>query len=409
MSAYSKDESQSRPLVSGLIHGESKKTQSTNPTNNEFGNMSGVVRIDPSLVSGENTSSLRAPRILRDLELLCFTVREMELTMGKERIKTHKSEISLREAQTRINELTGSIEKFKGDIMAQQAKEESFTEQLRTQANRLAGSKADYDNLQKHYAEEKRKHALEYESLKILIQKEQKRFQSLEREYASSRQESEHQATYTNNLQNFNNSIQEKKLQNELNGQMNKIHTLEEYILQLKDELARKKSELEREHSKVLETSLELRKTLAQLKNEEAELARYKTELSRTRDKLKSTEAAVLVAKRESLDAVEKCKLLEAQEKERLKEFAEKQRTQVISGKYQENIGALDGNSNNDVEQLRQFLETKNRQIGNLKSKLGNVSTKDNEKKKLDQVLTLMVEQRDKLKDIVSELEGNHQ
>ncbi len=392
MSAYSKEPGNAGKAVPSTFQtNASPATPAPAAAGRESLPPSGVVRIDPSLLPNDSSSGIRSSGILRDLEALCYSMREMELTIGKEKNKNIKHQHSLRDAQHKIYELTGNVEKLKGEILGQQAKEESFADQLRSYAQNLSGAKSDLEASQRQNVDEKRRHALECESLKIIIQKEQKKFQALEREFIASRRDSENQIDYNNNLQNFNSSIQEKKLQAELNNQQARARSLEESIFQLKDDTSRKQNELEKEQAKLLQTSLELRKALAMLRNGDAELNRYKLELNRVREKLKSAETSVLSAKRESLAA------------------AERESSGVITGKYQETTPPLPPPSTKEVDPLKEFLSNKDRQISKMNREIGKLRPDQPEKKKVDQILNLMVEQRDKLKEIVTELEEDHQ
>ena len=347
---------------------------------------SGVIRIDPSLLPSEPSPNFRSSGILRELEALCHSMREMEIAIGKEKNKNIKHQQTLRDAHHRIYELTGSVEKFKGEILGQQAKEESLAEQLRSHAQKLSAANSELEASQKQQADEKRRHSLECESLKILISKEQKRYQALEREFRTSRRDSENQIDYNNNLQQFNSSIQEKKLRSELNNQTARGRSLENTVAQLNEEVSQRQSEVEKEQAKLLQTSLELRKALAQLRNGDTELGRYKVELSRTREKLKFAEAAVLSAKRESLAV------------------AERETSGIITGKYQDTSTKDDAISKKDADPLKKFLSNKDRQISNISRELEKMRPDQPEKKKVDQILNLMVEQRDQLKEIVTEL-----
>jgi len=342
-----------------------------------------VVRIDPTFSNG------RSSGILRDLEVLCNSMREMELTIGNEKNKNIKHQQALRDAHHRIYELTGNVEKLKGEILGQQAKEESFAEQLRALGQKLSAAKSELDVSQKERLNEKRRHSLECESLKILISREQKRYQVLEKEFSNSRRESDNQIDYNNNLQQFNSSIQEKKLITELNNQTARSRALEDSVSQLKEENSRRQCETEKEQAKLLQTSLELRKALAQMRNGDTELSRYKIELARAREKLKVAEGAVLSAKRESLAA------------------AERETGGMISGKYQDTSASPIVDSKNETDSVKKFLSNKDRQISTISRELEKMRPSQSEKKKVDQILNLMVEQRDQLKEIVIELEGD--
>jgi hypothetical protein len=389
MSAYSKDPNNSGQSVPISQPIQSQTSSAKGVVEDSSLSHSGVVRIDPSLLPADSSAGFRSSGILRDLEALCHSMREMELTIGKEKNKNIKHQHSIRDAHNKIYELTGSVEKLKGEIVGQQAKEESLAEQLRAHAQKLSSAKRDLETVQKQQADEKRRHSLECESLKILISKEQKRFQVLEREFSASRKDSESQIDYNNNLQQFNSSIQEKKLQTELNNQIARVRSLDETIFQLKEELSRRQNETEKEQAKLLQTSLELRKALAQMRNGDTELGRYKIELTRAREKLKIAEAAVLSAKRESLAA------------------AERETSGVITGKYQDPSEKTDLNGKKDSDSLKKFISNKDRQISNISRELEKMRPGQNEKKKVDQILNLMVEQRDQLKEIVTELEDN--
>ncbi|MEO7163109.1 MAG: hypothetical protein ABI041_09320 [Bdellovibrionia bacterium] len=389
MSAYSKEPHKPGQTVPAVQTNTPSVSQASIANPKDSLSESGVIRIDPSLFPSDQASGFRSTGILRELEALCHSMRDMELTIGKEKNKNIKHQHSLRDAQQRIYELTGSVEKLKGEIVGQQAKEESLAEQLRVHAQKLSAAQNDLALSQKQNLDEKRRYSLECESLKILISKEQKRYQGLEREFSVSRRDSESQIDYNINLQQFNSSIQEKKLQSELNKQVARVRALEETVSELKEELSRRQSETEKEQAKLLQTSLELRKTLAQLRNGDAELTRYKAELTRAREKLKSAEAAVLIAKRESLAA------------------AERETTSIIIGNYQDTSNA-EASTKRDPDPLKKFLSNKDRQISNISRELEKMRPGQPEKKKVDQILNLMVEQRDQLKEIVTELEDDH-
>src|SRR5688572_13024688 len=105
----------------------------------------GVVRIDPSLLNFEPPSVSKSSGILRELEGLCYAMREMEIAVGKEKNRNVKLQSSLKEAHQRIAELNGIIENLKSEILGQRAKEESFLEQIRTQSQKASALKAELE------------------------------------------------------------------------------------------------------------------------------------------------------------------------------------------------------------------------------------------------------------------------
>jgi hypothetical protein len=86
---------------------------------------------------------------------------------------------------------------------------------------------------------------------------------------------------------------------------------------------------------------------------------------------------------------------------------AELETSGLITGKYQDPSEKTDLNGKKDSDSLKKFISNKDRQISNISRELEKMRPGQNEKKKVDQILNLMVEQRDQLKEIVTELEDN--
>jgi hypothetical protein len=88
---------------------------------------------------------------------------------------------------------------------------------------------------------------------------------------------------------------------------------------------------------------------------------------------------------------------------------AERETSGIIIGKYQDNSSKAASDFKKETAPLKEFISTKDRQISNINRELEKMRPGQSEKKKVDQILNLMVEQRDQLKEIVTELEDDHQ
>ncbi|MFZ9595114.1 MAG: hypothetical protein ACO3A2_03460 [Bdellovibrionia bacterium] len=374
------------------------KSDSPIPIASEKQVLDAPVKVDPTVLPTDySIHGSRASGFLRELEALCRSTREMEISIGKEKSKNYKQQQLLREAHQRVFELTGNVEKLKSQLLAQQAKEDSFSDQLRKQGQEISQLRSDLEDVLQKRAEEKRKYALDCESLKILIQKEKQKYIDLQNEIDLLRRESERQIDFNTNLQQFNNSIVEKKLQSELNNQVAITRNLENTIGQLRDDLKRSKDEADREKEKLLQTSLELRKALAQARTGEGELQRYKLELMRAREKLKASEASILKAKQEAQEALER---------ERRRGHAQNQQeaSEVVSADLKSGKSSS-GSQKNSSEPLKEFLAIKEKQIDAIHKQVDQGRLKQPERKKVDELLSIMVEQRDQLKEIVGRIE----